>query len=285
MEKMKEPLFSVLIANYNNGRYLMEAIESVFAQTYSNYEIVLVDDGSSDESKAIYEQLKDDKRIRIFYNEKNMGCAFTKHRCVQEAKGEICGYLDPDDVIMPNALQCSVEALLSHQDCVLTMSRHYVCDAALNIVEESRKLELQPEECYFEHHDYRAEVFACFSRKAYMQSGGLDVTLKRGVDADLYFRLEEQGKIAIVDEFTYKYRRHGGSLVANVNKMEYWNLIIRHNTCLRRGLPVEQYAERDFCDYVNSVQMLRVQQNEQALNSKAYKLGKMLLKPLSWFRK
>ena len=77
---MIPPLFSVLMANYNNGRYLMEAVESVYAQTYLNWEIVIVDDGSTDNSKDVYEKLGEDARIHIFYNDGNKGCAFTKHQ-------------------------------------------------------------------------------------------------------------------------------------------------------------------------------------------------------------
>ena len=84
MKNSKEeyhPLFSVLIANYNNGKYLMEAIESVRQQTYTNWEIILVDDASTDNSKDIYRELENDSRIHIFYNEQNKGCGYTKRRC------------------------------------------------------------------------------------------------------------------------------------------------------------------------------------------------------------
>ena len=75
----QNPLFSILVANYNNGCYLMEAIESVYAQTYTNWEIIIVDDASTDNSNELYEKLSQDNRIHVYYNDKNMGCAFTKH--------------------------------------------------------------------------------------------------------------------------------------------------------------------------------------------------------------
>lgn len=278
------PLFSLLIANYNNGRYLMEAIESVFSQTYTAWEIIIVDDGSTDNSDELYDRLRGEQRIKVFHNPHNMGCAYTKHQCVLHANGGFCGYLDPDDVLLPNAIEVTVNALKKSQSTVLTFSRHYLCDEELNVKEESRKLFLEDKESYFEHHDYQAEVFAGFRKDAYFKSGGLDVNNLAGVDADLYFRLEEQGKIAIIDEFTYKYRKQPHAITANVDKMMYWNLMIRHNTCLRRGLPVEQYAFRDFKDYIQMEIDLRLSQNEQALSSKAYKLGKMILRPLSFFK-
>ena len=280
-----QPLFSVLIANYNNGQYLLKSIESVKKQTYSNWEIIIVDDGSTDNSRDVYKQLEKDARIHVYYNETNKGCAYTKHQLMLHADGDYCGYLDPDDVILPKAIEVTMKTLMAAPETVLTFSRHYICDEQLNVKQESRPLVLKEGESYFEHHDYQAEVFAGFRKDAYFRSGGLDVSNKAGVDADLYFRLEEQGKIAIIDEFTYKYRRQPHAITANVDKMMYWNLIIRHNTCLRRGLPVEEFAFKDFKDYIKNKEDLKVSQNEQALSSKAYKLGKLLLKPFSFFRK
>lgn len=281
----KAPLFSVLIANFNNGPYLLEAIDSVKAQTYANWEIVIVDDASTDNSKELYKQLEKDDRVRVFYNDKNRGCAYTKHQLMLHANGEYCGYLDPDDVILPQAIEVTMKVLLTSPETVLTFSRHYLCDEQLNVKRESRPLVLKENESYFEHHDYQAEVFAGFRKDAYFKSGGLDVSNLAGVDADLYFRLEEQGKIAIIDEFTYKYRRQPHAITANVDKMMYWNLIIRHNTCLRRGLPVDKFAFKDFKDYIKMKEDLRMSQNEQALSSKAYKVGKLVLKPFSIFKR
>ncbi|MBE0639808.1 MAG: glycosyltransferase family 2 protein, partial [Bacteroidales bacterium] len=90
-QKSDKPLFSALIANYNNGQYLEECLQSIFAQTHENWEIVIVDDASTDSSHAVYEKHKSDSRIRILKNDKNRGCGYTKRKCVENAKGDICG--------------------------------------------------------------------------------------------------------------------------------------------------------------------------------------------------
>ena len=105
-----KPLFSVLVANYNNGTYLQEAIDSVLAQTYDNWEVVLVDDKSTDESLAIYGKYATDKRFKIYHNDANRGCGYTKRRCAELAAGELCGFLDPDDALMPEALETAIPA-------------------------------------------------------------------------------------------------------------------------------------------------------------------------------
>ena len=80
--------FSVLIANYNNGQYLQDALNSVFNQTYSNWEIIIVDDCSTDNSHELYNNYVDDSRIHIYYNNRNYGCGYTKRRCVELAHGD-----------------------------------------------------------------------------------------------------------------------------------------------------------------------------------------------------
>lgn len=280
-----KPLFSILVANFNNGCYLMEAINSVYSQTYTNWEIIIVDDASTDNSNELYGELSKDDRIHVYHNDKNMGCAFTKHQLMLHANGDYCGYLDPDDVILPQAIEVTMNTMLTSPETVLTFSRHYICDEKLNVMEESRLLVLNEGESYFEHHDYRAEVFAGFKKTAYFSSGGLELSNKfGGDDADLYFKLEEQGKIAIIDAFTYKYRRHPNGMTADEYRVFYYNLMARHQTCIRRGLPEEKYSLKDFKDFIRMNVDLKMAQNEQALSSKAYKLGKMILKPFSIFK-
>ena len=267
-----QPLFSVLIANYNNGKYLMEAIESVRQQTCSNWEIILVDDGSTDCSADLYKELQKDERIHIFYNNENKGCGYTKHQCVLHANGEYCGFLDPDDLLLPNAIEVLLSLLSANPNSSLSLSRNYICDECLNIKDTSRPLFLKGGESYFEHHDYRAESFAGFRKESYLKMGGIDTTLKAGVDADLYFRLEEVGEIAISHEVTYKYRISSSSLTGNWATAFYWNMIVRHNTCIRRGLPVEEFSLRDFLSYISYSHW----------QTKSYRLGKFFTSPVEW---
>ena len=267
----KEPLISVLVANYNNGKYLMEAIESVRLQTYANWEIVLVDDGSTDNSEEVYAELEKDERIHIYRNEQNMGCGYTKHQCVMHANGEYCGFLDPDDVLLPDALRISVEALNAHPKAALTMSRYYFCDAELNITAESRLLQLKDGETYLEHHDFMPEVFSAWRKSAYGKSGGLNPLYKAAVDQDLYFRLEEQGSIVVLDAFTYKYRIIDSSVSRNDRKSYFWNQMARFEACVRRGLPIDKNIYPDFEEHCEHEKRSGA---EQVHNTKPYKIGK-----------
>ena len=283
---MQQPLFSVLIANYNNGKYLMEAIESVRQQTYTHWEIVLVDDASTDNSQELYKDLEKDERIHIYYNEQNMGCGYTKRRCAELAQGEICGFLDPDDALLPRALYVSMQALVSHPQAVLTFSRFYYCDENLNVLHENRLLHLNGGESYYEHLDYSPEHFASFKKEAYFKTSGIDQTLQAAVDQDLYFKLEEIGQIVCLNELTYKYRlnTNGISQGKNENRAFYWNTIVRHNVCLRRKLPIERFSFEKFCEYMTimrnlAVEESRLESEDRIRKTKTYKLGYYLLLP------
>lgn len=283
---MEQPLFSVLIANYNNGKYLQEAIDSVFAQTYSNWEVIIVDDCSNDNSQQIYEKYKNDKKFHIFFNEKNMGCGYTKRKCVEVANGTYCGFLDPDDVLLPNALLESERKLSSNPNASVCFSRLYFCNERLEVLNELRLLHLKKDESYLEHQDFRPESFASFRKSNYEQSEGINPTYFAGVDQDLYFQLEEHGDVVVLDSFTYKYRIHGDSVSRGKNAYRacFWNTIARYEACKRRGLPSDVFASGAIQYLQNQVEIQTVEIH-RLHSTIAYKLGKFILKPFTILRK
>ena len=277
------PLFSILIANYNNGRYLMQAIDSVKSQSYTNWEIILVDDASTDNSFTLYEQLRDDPRIHIFFNESNKGCGYTKRRCAELANGTICGYLDPDDVLLPDSLRAHFVAHSNKPDTSCVFSRSYLCDECLNIMGKTRLLYLAPGCSYLTNRDYTVEHFASFKKDCYFKTEGISSDIKAAVDQDLYFKLEEIAPVFVLDEFTYKYRIHSQSVSnSKLNEATYWNLVVRHRACLRRGLNPSDYPVKDFLKYL--INTFNEGADKTRLSS-SYRLGKFLLTPLKWFKK
>src|SRR5690554_4791645 len=111
------PLFSILIAQYNNGHFFNDCYKSILEQTYANWEVIIVDDASTDDSlKVIKDIIKDDSRFKLFTNDTNKGCGYTKRKCAALATGEISGFLDPDDTLEPIALEKMVEIHLNHPE-------------------------------------------------------------------------------------------------------------------------------------------------------------------------
>lgn len=237
---MFSPLFSVLIANYNNGRYLQEAIDSVLTQTYTNWEIVLVDDGSSDNSFEIYEKYKDDSRFRIFINAENKGCGFTKRRCCTLAQGELCGFLDPDDKLTPNALKVMVNAHQAHPECSLVYSMSFFWNDIDNTGKVSDIIgPMENGEDFLVTSKNQVFAFASYKNAAYKNTSGIDSALRSAVDVDLYFKLEEVGKFLYVDKVLYYYRQTNPNSISigvnrNVNSLSKYHMICSLNAFSRR---------------------------------------------------
>lgn len=99
-------MVSIIMPNYNAARFLNETIESVQAQTYPDWELLFVDDCSTDDSiQKVREFAKKDPRIRVFQNEKNSGAAYSRNFALREAKGKWIAFLDSDDVWLPRKLE------------------------------------------------------------------------------------------------------------------------------------------------------------------------------------
>ena len=97
-------LVSVIMPSYNTGNYIAESIQSVQSQTYSNWELIIVDDCSTDNTDAVIAQF-DDPRIHFLKNEKNSGAAVSRNRALREAKGRWIAFLDSDDLWHPEKLE------------------------------------------------------------------------------------------------------------------------------------------------------------------------------------
>ena len=278
------PLFSVLIANYNNGKYLQEAIDSVLAQTYTNWEVVIVDDKSTDNSFEIYNKYDGDKRFRIYFNEKNQGCGFTKRRCAELAEGDICGFLDPDDTLMPNALETMIKAHIDNSNLSLIYSRYNIITADGSVIGISQQQEDMPEGGSFLQGRGGISHFVSFKRESYLKTPGIDPDYKRAVDHDLYFLLEEVGKVLFLDQVLYNYRTGTGdniSLGQNGDKAFLWHLVGMIDACRRRNLSIEQVVYNEFADYLKwNREDAKGEGIELTKKSMSYRIGNKLLKPL-----
>jgi glycosyltransferase involved in cell wall biosynthesis len=278
------PLFSVLIANYNNGKYLEGAIKSILDQTYKNWEIIVVDDGSTDNSKELYKLYTYNKKIKIFYNEKNEGIGYSKRKCVEHAEGELCGFLDPDDILLPKALELMTKIFLKNSDTSLIFSRMYLCDNDLNILSKSRILKIPNNQTYFTTVDYNPEHFVAFSKRKYDLTEGISSKYLACVDLDLYFKLEEVGKFYILNEFTYKYRTNvSHSITNNIYKDHFWGIIVKYDTAIRRGLNPNHHVLKYFKNFVDYIYKIGFHDGEKKVSkSKSYRIGKFITTPYSF---
>lgn len=246
---MNNHLLSILIANYNNGIYLKEAIESIYKQTYKNWEIIIVDDYSTDCSFSIYKEIEEHPQIKIFYNDENKGCGYTKRKCIEKASGLICGFLDPDDILAEDALTEMVTAHEQHPNCSLIHSKLYFCDEKLQILGEyqAAKNVLSQDKMFFNMNG-EITAFSTFKKEPYDKTEGIDSYLLRAVDQDLYFKLYESGETLFLDKFLYYYRVHdsGISTYGNSDKAYYWKWFTILNAAKRRNINIEDFFLDNF---------------------------------------
>ena len=104
------PLVSVLMPAFNAEKHIAQAIESILQQTYSHFELLILDDGSTDRTKEIIDQFDDGRIVRIDLTE-NQGLVRARNQLVAAAKGKYIAFLDADDIALPNRLQLQVSFL------------------------------------------------------------------------------------------------------------------------------------------------------------------------------
>lgn len=124
---MPAPLVSVLMTSYNRERYISDAIKSVLESTFTNFELIIVDDGSTDRTVEIAKEFaKKDNRISVYQNEKNLGDYHNRNKAASYAVGRYLKYVDSDDMIYPYGLQVYVEAMEKFPDAALGVSSRNV---------------------------------------------------------------------------------------------------------------------------------------------------------------
>ena len=204
---MNTPLVSVLMAAYNSEKYIAEAIESVLASSYSNFELIICDDRSTDNTGAIAKSYaKIDNRISIYTNEKNLGDYPNRNRVASYAKGKYLKYLDHDDVLYKYSLDYMVEAMEKYSDAVLGIS--------FSILNDEMRYPNYNSPAHCIRTEFLGVPFlgsgpssAIISRDAFVKSGGF---LEKDFvgDQELWLRLAKVGGVVKLQPSLNWYRIH-----------------------------------------------------------------------------
>ena len=123
---MVDGLVSIIMPSWNTGRFIAESIQSVLNQTYTNWELLIVDDCSTDNTDQVVASFND-HRIKYFHNEKNCGAALTRNKAMREAQGEWIAFLDSDDLWMPEKLEKQIR-FMKENGYVLTFTEYEKID-------------------------------------------------------------------------------------------------------------------------------------------------------------
>jgi glycosyltransferase involved in cell wall biosynthesis len=212
------PRVTVLTTVYNGARYLDEAIDSLRAETFTDFEHVIVDDGSTDATPEILARAAArDPRVVLLRSETNRGIANATNHGLSIARGEYIARLDADDVSLPGRLAREVAVLDAHAD-VAMVSMNYESISADGVVLGRS------------HRDHPPEVVAyllnfsnsvgghsqvMFRRSVIEALGGYDATCNVALDYELWTRIATRGRIVVLPELGMRYRVHGESITAS----------------------------------------------------------------------
>lgn len=192
-----DPLVSIIMAACNCAAYVGEAIESSIQQTYENWELLCIDDGSTDGTRDIVRHYIDrDERIRLICNEENLGAAGARNRGIEQARGEFIAILDADDVSLPDRLARSIAAFSEHPEVALVGS-------GATLIDSSRA----DRGVWYKHDLVHSSVM--IRTGALREVGGYDEFFRYGQDKDLYYRLSLRHPFYLLDEPLVKYRWTG----------------------------------------------------------------------------
>lgn len=268
-------LYSILIAHYNNYHYFVECYNSLQKQTDQNFEVIIVDDCSTDDSvNQIKTLCKDDARVKIFVNEKNQGVGYTKRKCVELASGEVCGFVDPDDALTPNAIEVS-KAHFTNESIIATYSHLSICDNNLSIQKTfPNTVKIKNGNGLFLNINFEIAHFFSFRKSTYLQTEGIESSLTSAVDQDLYLKLYEKGDFYYIHEALYLYRIHDKGVSQEKSKKDKlnhnWHLVLR-NSLKRRNIS-KIYGQN--VDEINNLPHLILKKQNTFLSK--------ILRKLSW---
>ncbi|MDD5200100.1 MAG: glycosyltransferase family 2 protein [Terrimicrobiaceae bacterium] len=209
------PRVSVVIPVFNAASYLESALASVQAQTFADFEIVAIDDGSTDRSKAILDHMAAaDPRIRVI-SRPNTGIVGALNDGLAIARGEFIARMDGDDLSLPERFAKQVAYLSAHSDCVAVGSFFtYIDSTGARVKWNPRKTDHQEIESALLGGDGGALIHPAvmFRRKAIETVGGYRVEAQWIEDLDLYLRLALIGRLANLPEVLLHYRYHAHSV-------------------------------------------------------------------------
>lgn len=202
-------LVSIIMPSYNTGRFIKETIESVLAQTYTNWELLIVDDCSSDNTDAIVKQFLNDERIHYLKNEVNSGAAISRNRALREAKGKWIAFLDSDDLWVPEKLERQI-AFMREKDYHFSYTNYIEIDEASvpngKCVTGPKRISKQG--------IYNYCWMGCLTVMYDAEQVGLIqiADIKKNNDYAIWLRVCEKADCYLLNETLARYRKRSGSI-------------------------------------------------------------------------
>lgn len=221
-------LVSVIMPSFNTGQFIGETIESVLAQSYSNWELLIVDDCSTDDTDRIVARYLKDSRIRYFKNEANCGTAVSRNRALREAKGKWIAFLDSDDLWEPDKLTRQIAFMASNR-------YHFSYTNYIEIDENSlpNGKRITGPKCVTKHRMYNYCWMGCLTVMFDAEEVGLIQIedIRKNNDYAMWLKICKKANCYLLDETLGKYRVRRGS----ISNQKYVKLIKWHYKLFREA--------------------------------------------------
>ncbi len=200
----QKPLFSVIIANYNSRAYIDQAIQSVLIQTFKEWELIIVDDSSTDDSIEIINNYFKDPRVKLIKHAHNKGYTNALKTGIGFINSKYFGILDSDDILLPDAVENMYKAHIQNPDAGLIYSQFVFCNENLRpdhlgyckqIPSSRSNLDIDG-----------VSHFKTFKWEYYNKTSGYDELILYAEDKDISYKMEEVSKLKFIDKILYCYR-------------------------------------------------------------------------------
>ena len=212
-------LVSVVIPCFNHGQFLGNAIESVLAQTYENFEIIVVDDGSTDDTADVAKRYPTVKYI----GQQNAGRSAARNAGLRQSRGEFVAFLDADDRLLRHALETGLDCLREHPECAFVSGHCRVIDTSGSILAAPRQRCVQ--------HDHYVELLrggtyiwcpasVLYRRRVFDFVHGFDPAMVPVEDYDLYLHITKDFPVHCHGQVIVEYRQHSSNTSRNLAVMQ-----------------------------------------------------------------
>jgi glycosyltransferase involved in cell wall biosynthesis len=253
------PLVSVLMTAYNRQNFIREAIESVLASTYSNFELIVVDDASTDKTLAIAKSYADkDERVKVYVNEKNLGDYPNRNKAASYSSGKYLKYLDSDDMILKDGLMKMVEAIECYPEAAMAMMWVYN-DAVFQPVLYTPEMALKE---YFFNNKWLlvGPTGSIYNSTIFFKMGGFSGKQYVG-DFEFNMRCATLYPIVKMQNGLIYYRIHDqqqGLETGHSKTFRVWQYKIQHEVLMNSLCPLKEADRKVAFKKINKLQARRV---------------------------
>lgn len=254
---MSSPSLSVVMPTYNAAEYIERSLESILRQSFEDYELIIIDDGSTDGTIELIEKQEDD-RIHLIQREDENGITSALNRGIDETRGQYVARHDADDWSSPDRFDKQITYLESHPDVALLGTGAYLVDEDGQQISRRRVLENPRVENLIEHNEF-VHGSVMMRQDALADLGGYDERFVTAEDYDLWLRLADAYSVANIDEPLYQLRQHDESIYgSNLETLKLYHVLATRRVV--NGFDDELYASITGDDPQSAIDMFTTEE-------------------------